>query len=119
MQTYSPFYGLNSCFVVFYVAQSGTTTAKLSDVIEEANRVIEQEKRDLHKGNTGDSNRRPSDRIAPKQDYSTEPTLLGENDGISTVYRQDSRTRYDNYGQDVDEVPKNRIFLNQKPRYEG
>lgn len=92
-------------------------------MIEEANRVIEQEKRELHKGSAG-SNRQPADRLAPKQDYSTEPTLLGEHDGISTVYRQDSRTHYNNNNAnsdqaDLNEVPKNRIFLSQKPRYEG
>lgn len=104
--------------------QSSAATAKLSDVIQEANRVLEQEKRDMHSTGGATSGRNNVDatqanRLAPKKDYSAEPTFLGENDGISTYHRPDAHSSRRNDEGNLDDVPKNRIFLNQKQRYEG
>lgn len=100
---------------------SSAATAKLADVIEETNRIIEYEKRALNQDATGRaapmvaSDGSTRNRISPTKQYSD---LLGESEGISTVTYHRPHPASEG-PPDPDEVPRNRIFLNQKPRYEG
>jgi hypothetical protein len=115
------------------VRQASPANAQLADLIAETNRMIEQETAQGASVNVqtkevqGASGKRAAPQLNP--DGSPKNRLkssgsgygeyqLGDNDGISTVARQDSRSRFiDGIGGVLDDIPpaKNRIFLGQKP----
>jgi hypothetical protein len=112
--------------------QASPANAQLADLIAETNRMIAQETAQASmpasvqtKEVAGASGKRASPQLnadgSPKNRLKSSgfgEYQLGDNDGISTVARQDSRSRFiDGIGDVLEDIPpaKNRIFLGQKP----